>query len=106
MTLITLPLLFAGYLLGSIPSGYLAGRWLAGLDIRREGSGSTGATNVLRVVGKGPALAVFLVDVLKGAAAVLLAKAVLDPLGVGGVLAGLAALAGHILPVGLGWKGG
>ena len=35
MTLITLPLLFAGYLLGSIPSGYLAGRWLAGLDIRR-----------------------------------------------------------------------
>ncbi|MCP9910063.1 glycerol-3-phosphate 1-O-acyltransferase PlsY [Cyanobium sp. BA20m-p-22] len=106
MTLITLPLLFAGYLLGSIPSGYLAGRWLAGLDIRREGSGSTGATNVLRVVGKGPALAVFLVDVLKGAAAVLLAKAVLDPLGVGVVLAGLAALAGHIWPVWLGWKGG
>lgn len=106
MTLITLPLLFAGYLLGSIPSGYLAGRWLAGLDIRQEGSGSTGATNVLRVVGKGPALAVFLVDVLKGAAAVLLAKAVLDPLGFGVVLAGLAALAGHIWPVWLGWKGG
>jgi len=104
--LITLPLLLAGYLLGSIPSGYLAGRWLAGLDIRREGSGSTGATNVLRVVGKGPALAVFLVDVLKGSAAVLLAKAVLDPFGVGVVLAGLAALAGHIWPVWLGWKGG
>jgi glycerol-3-phosphate acyltransferase PlsY len=104
--LITLPLLFAGYLLGSIPSGYLAGRWLAGLDIRREGSGSTGATNVLRVVGKGPALVVFLVDVLKGSAAVLLAKAVLDPFGVGVVLAGLAALAGHIWPVWLGWKGG
>ena len=94
------------YLLGSIPSGYLAGRWLAGLDIRREGSGSTGATNVLRVVGKGPALVVFLVDVLKGSAAVLLAKAVLDPFGVGVVLAGLAALAGHIWPVWLGWKGG
>jgi glycerol-3-phosphate acyltransferase PlsY len=104
--LITLPLLFAGYLLGSIPSGYLAGRWLAGLDIRREGSGSTGATNVLRVVGKGPALVVFLVDVLKGSTAVLLAKAVLDPFGVGVVLAGLAALAGHIWPVWLGWKGG
>ena len=104
--LITLPLLLAGYLLGSIPSGYLAGRWLAGLDIRREGSGSTGATNVLRVVGKGPALVVFLVDVLKGSAAVLLAKAVLDPFGVGVVLAGLAALAGHIWPVWLGWKGG
>lgn len=106
MPLITLPVLLAGYLLGSIPSGYLAGRWLAGLDIRREGSGSTGATNVLRVVGKGPALAVFLVDVLKGTAAVLLAKAVLDPFGAGVVLAGLAALAGHIWPVWLGWKGG
>ena len=104
--LITLPLLFAGYLLGSIPSGYLAGRWLAGLDIRREGSGSTGATNVLRVVGKGPALVVFLVDVLKGTAAVVLAKAVLDPFGIGVVLAGLAALARHIWPVWLGWKGG
>ena len=106
MPLITLPVLVAGYLLGSIPSGYLAGRWLAGLDIRREGSGSTGATNVLRVVGKGPALGVFLVDVLKGTAAVLLAKTVLDPFGVGVVLAGLAALAGHIWPVWLGWKGG
>ncbi len=117
MPLITLPVLLAGYLLGSIPSGYLAGRWLAGLDIRREGSGSTGATNVLRVVGKGPALVVFLVDVLKGTAAVLLAKAVLEPLGAplgpaawtldsGVVLGGLAALAGHIWPVWLGWKGG
>ncbi|MCP9883153.1 glycerol-3-phosphate 1-O-acyltransferase PlsY [Cyanobium sp. Alchichica 3B3-8F6] len=106
MPLITLPVLLASYLLGSIPSGYLAGRWLAGLDIRREGSGSTGATNVLRVVGKGPALGVFLVDVLKGTAAVLLAKTVLDPFGVGVVLAGLAALAGHIWPVWLGWKGG
>lgn len=106
MPLITLPVLLAGYLLGSIPSGYLAGRWLAGLDIRHEGSGSTGATNVLRVVGKGPALVVFLVDVLKGTAAVLAAKALLDPFGVGVVLAGLAALAGHIWPMWLGWKGG
>ena len=116
-TLIPLALLVAGYLLGSIPSGWLAGRWLAGLDIRQHGSGSTGATNVLRVVGKGPALVVFLVDVLKGTAAVLLAKAVLEPAGLplagGGwgvdawvVTAGLAALAGHIWPVWLGWKGG
>jgi glycerol-3-phosphate acyltransferase PlsY len=80
-TLTPLALLAAGYLLGSIPSGWLAGRWLAGLDIRQHGSGSTGATNVLRVVGKGPALVVFLVDVLKGTAAVLLAKAVLEPAG-------------------------
>ncbi len=102
----------AGYLLGSIPFGWLAGRWLAGVDLRQEGSGSTGATNVLRVLGKGPALAVFLLDVLKGTAAVLLAKAVLQPLGFsaasdwGVVAAGLAALAGHIWPLWLGWKGG
>ncbi|MDM7952524.1 MAG: glycerol-3-phosphate 1-O-acyltransferase PlsY [Cyanobium sp. CZS 25K] len=104
--------LLAGYLLGSIPFGWLAGHWLAGLDLRQEGSGSTGATNVLRVLGKGPALAVFLLDVLKGTAAVLLAKAVLQPLGFstisdwGVVAAGLAALAGHIWPLWLGWKGG
>jgi glycerol-3-phosphate acyltransferase PlsY len=70
---------------------------------------------VLRVVGKGAALAVFLVDVFKGTAAVLLAKAVLEPLGGGPgswgvdswvVAAGLAALAGHIWPVWLGWRGG
>jgi acyl phosphate:glycerol-3-phosphate acyltransferase len=105
--------LLAAYLLGSIPSGWLAGRWLAGIDLRQQGSGSTGATNVLRVVGKGPALVVFLVDVLKGTAAVLLAKAVLQPLGSFStvsdgwvVAAGLAALAGHSWPVWLGWRGG
>ncbi len=114
----------AGYLLGSIPSGWLAGLWLAGLDIRTQGSGSTGATNVLRVLGKGPALAVFMVDVLKGTAAVLLARYLLET-GLGGaagtlnhglldpglvdwavVAAGLAALAGHIWPIWLGGKGG
>jgi glycerol-3-phosphate acyltransferase PlsY len=108
--------LLAGYLLGSIPAGYLAGRWLQGVDIRSLGSGSTGATNVLRQFGKGPALVVFVVDVLKGTAAVLLAKALLQPLGPGinadwlsdswVVAAGLAALAGHIWPVWLGWRGG
>jgi len=94
-----------GYLLGAIPCGYLAGRWLKGIDLRDCGSGSTGATNVLRNVGKGPALLVFLLDVCKGALAVLLAKSV----GLNDwvqVLAGLAALAGHIWPVWLGWKGG
>jgi glycerol-3-phosphate acyltransferase PlsY len=94
-----------GYLMGSIPSGWIAGRWLKGIDLRELGSGSTGATNVLRQVGKGPALVVFLIDVGKGAAAVLIARA----LGQGDwiqVLAGLTALAGHIWPVWLGFKGG
>jgi glycerol-3-phosphate acyltransferase PlsY len=105
--LILTPLLTlaVAYLLGSLPSGYLAARWLKGVDIRTLGSGSTGATNVLRHVGKGPALVVFLVDVLKGTCAVLLAK----ELGLNDwwvVVAGLAALAGHIWPLWLGWKGG
>ena len=111
--LLPLAVLLAGYLLGSIPAGWLVGRWLAGIDLRQEGSGSTGATNVLRVVGKGPALGVFLFDVLKGTAAVLLAQTLLEPLAwdPGGtdvwvVAAGLAALAGHIWPVWLGGKGG
>ena len=106
MPLLTLLL---GYLLGSIPSGFLAGQWCKGIDLRTIGSGSTGATNVLRNVGKGPALAVFFFDVAKGAAAVLLARslnptsALIDWIQ---VLAGLAALAGHIWPVWLGFKGG
>ena len=103
--LTSLLLLAIGYLLGAIPSGYLAGRLLKGIDLRDCGSGSTGATNVLRNVGKGPALVVFIIDVGKGALAVLLAKSV----GLNDwlqVLAGLSALAGHIWPVWLDWKGG
>ena len=106
MPLLTLLL---GYLLGSIPSGFMAGKWCKGIDLRSIGSGSTGATNVLRNVGKGPALVVFLVDVAKGAAAVLLASALTqnNPLNDWiQVLAGLAALAGHIWPIWLGFKGG
>ena len=105
MLLSSLLLLALGYLLGSMPNGYLAGRWLKGIDLRQCGSGSTGATNVLRNVGKTPALVVFLLDVGKGALAVLLARS----FGLNDwvqVLAGLAALAGHIWPVWLGWKGG
>ena len=97
--------LILGYLLGSIPSGWLAGRWLKGIDLRELGSGSTGATNVLRQVGKGPALVVFLIDVGKGAAAVLLARTFGQSDWIQ-VLAGLTALAGHIWPVWLNFKGG
>ena len=108
--------LLAGYLLGSIPFGWLAGQWWAGIDLREVGSGSTGATNVLRQMGKGPALIVFVLDVLKGTAAVLLAGALVQPAPLaastppGGdwwvVAAGLAALAGHSWSIWLGGKGG
>ncbi|WP_320674209.1 glycerol-3-phosphate 1-O-acyltransferase PlsY [Prochlorococcus sp. MIT 1341] len=93
------------YLLGSIPSGYLAGKWLSNIDLRELGSGSTGATNVLRHIGKGPALAVFLIDVGKGTLAVVLAKMFLQGDG-WEVLGGISALIGHIWPIWLNWQGG
>jgi glycerol-3-phosphate acyltransferase PlsY len=72
--LISFSLILLAYLLGSIPTGYMLGHMLKGIDIRQHGSGSTGATNVLRTVGKGAAIAVLLIDMLKGALAVFLVK--------------------------------
>lgn len=98
-------LLLASYLIGSLPSGWLAAKWLRGIDIREHGSGSIGATNALRVVGKVPAAIVLLMDVLKGTAAVLLAR----QLGVDSaweVTAGFAALVGHSWPLWLRFQGG
>ncbi|MDG4883505.1 glycerol-3-phosphate 1-O-acyltransferase PlsY [Mesorhizobium sp. WSM4884] len=66
--------LAVAYLLGSTPTGYLAGKLLKGIDVREHGSKSTGATNVLRTLGKLPASAVLLVDVLKGVAAIVFAR--------------------------------
>ncbi len=103
--LLAILIIALSYFLGSIPSGYLAGKWIAKIDLRQIGSGSTGATNVLRHVGKRPALAVFLIDVLKGAIPVFAAKAYLLDEHLQ-VLAGLTALAGHIWPIWLRWKGG
>jgi len=62
------------YLLGSTPTGYLAGKLLKGIDIREHGSKSIGATNVLRTLGKWPASVVLLVDVLKGVGAIVFAR--------------------------------
>ncbi len=97
--------LFLGYLLGSFPSGYLAGRIIKGVDIRSLGSGSTGATNVLRHIGKRAAITVFLIDVFKGILSILLVKNLLlnDSWQ---VAMGLSTLIGHIWPVWLNWKGG
>ncbi|MBZ9987691.1 glycerol-3-phosphate 1-O-acyltransferase PlsY [Mesorhizobium sp. BH1-1-5] len=66
--------LAVAYLLGSTPTGYLAGRLLKSIDIREHGSKSTGATNVLRTLGKWPALAVLVVDILKGVAAIVFVR--------------------------------
>ncbi len=98
-------ILFLGYLFGSFPSGFLAGKIAKGVDIRSLGSGSTGATNVLRHIGKRAAITVFLIDVFKGILSILLAKYFLlnDSWQ---VAIGLSTLIGHIWPVWLNWKGG
>lgn len=112
------------YLLGATPTGYLAGRLLEGVDIRELGSKSTGATNVLRTLGKGPFAVVLLVDVLKGVAAIVFARWLLAWLYVqpwatppttldlqtaapwAVCLAGLAALLGHSRSIWLKFAGG
>ena len=71
---VSLFLVLIAYFLCLIPTGYLLGKSLSGIDIREHGSGSTGATNVLRTIGKKAAIAVLLIDMLKGAIAVLLVK--------------------------------
>ena len=93
------------YFLGSIPTGFLFGKFLKKIDLRNIGSGSTGATNVLRNVGKWPALFVFIIDVAKGIIAVRIAhhytsQSLLE------VLAGISAVSGHIWPVWLKGRGG
>ncbi len=106
--------ILVAYLCGSVPPGYVAGRW-AGIDIRQVGSGSTGATNVLRTLGKGPALVVFLLDVGKGVLAVALARWLwqvfpsVDP-GEGRLwwelVYALTALVGHSKSLWINWQGG
>ena len=107
--LTTLLALAAGYLLGSIPSGYLAGRWIQGVDIRSLGSGSTGATNVLRSGNKKAAVLTLVFDALKGFVPVVLCLAFGERVGLTPVTAawvGLAAFVGHLWPVFFGFKGG
>lgn len=95
-------LLCAAYLLGSIPTGVLVGRF-KGIDVRRRGSGNVGATNVARVVGKVPGLLVLIVDVAKGWVPV----AVLGSWGpTSTILLGMAAVAGHIWNPFLQFQGG
>ena len=94
-----------GYLAGSIPFAFLAGRLLRGIDIRRAGSGNVGAANVLRTTGLFTALCVMLLDAAKGAGAVLCAKQLVAG-DATSAAAGVAAVVGHIYPLWLRFRGG
>lgn len=94
-----------GYLLGSISFSYLIGKWIKKIDIRNYGSGNAGATNTLRVLGKGPAILVLILDILKGILAVMISKLI------GGeewipFVAGLFATVGHNWPIFFNFRGG
>lgn len=100
------------YLIGSFPTGYLAGR-MRGVDVRKIGSGNVGATNVTRVLGKRFGYPVFLIDFLKGLLPVLLAPAIAHRCQLDSIatdlcvaLAGIFSVIGHSYPVWLGFKGG
>lgn len=94
----------AGYTIGSLPLGYLAGRRWGGVDLRRVGSRNVGASNMYRVSGARLGVAVMLLDVAKGALAVLLTTLLLAD--AAPVTAGVAAVAGHVYPVWLRGRGG
>ncbi|MBM3438757.1 MAG: glycerol-3-phosphate 1-O-acyltransferase PlsY [Bacteroidetes bacterium] len=105
------------YLMGSIPFAILVGRQFYGIDVREHGSGNAGATNVFRVLGKGPGTVVLLLDILKGFFAVQLAF-LMSKIGGGAgtvvqlesffypVIFGILAVIGHMLPVFAKFKGG
>ncbi len=114
-----LAIIIVGYLIGSIPFGVIIGKRFAKVDPRTLGSGKMGTTNVLRVAGKKAAALVLVLDMFKGAAAVVFAWLLLRgehhaPIGTAswymlrsaGAMAALAAIAGHIWPVFLKFKGG
>jgi glycerol-3-phosphate acyltransferase PlsY len=94
-----------GYLLGSIPTAYIVVRKRKGIDIRDVGSRNMGAANVMREIGTHEGVFVALIDVAKGAVAILIAQALsISELWVFG--AGFAALVGHNFPVFAGFRGG
>lgn len=103
--------IFTAYIIGSIPTSLLAGR-LKGIDVRKEGSGNVGATNVLRTVGKLPAFIVLIVDVLKGVVVVTFIASffynseVPVNFNLFRALLGISAIAGHNWSIFLKFKGG
>lgn len=93
------------YLLGSVSFSIVIAKWVKGIDIRNHGSGNAGATNTLRVLGKGPAFFVIFLDIAKGIAAVYLGYVMSNNEWIP-ILCGLAAIVGHNWPIWFRFKGG
>lgn len=98
--------LFAAYLLGAIPFGYLLVKWKTGADVRSSGSGNIGATNVLRTTGRAAGVLTLLLDIGKGYLAVWLAGQLTHQNPLWMSAAALAVMAGHAYPVFLKFQGG
>jgi glycerol-3-phosphate acyltransferase PlsY len=100
--------LLIAYLVGSIPTAYLAGKLFRGIDLREHGSRNLGATNVHRVMGWKIALLVLAIDIAKGALPVLLLPRYMDTVTthLWAIVFGLAAIVGHVRPIFLLWRGG
>jgi acyl phosphate:glycerol-3-phosphate acyltransferase len=100
----------ASFLIGSIPFGFLIGRLFYRTDIRKRGSGNIGAMNALRTLGRKGAIAVLLLDAIKGAIPVLIALHAFEPRGVvnhaDGAIGALFAVLGHCFSPWLSWRGG
>jgi acyl phosphate:glycerol-3-phosphate acyltransferase len=99
--------ILTSYLIGAIPTAYIFGRVMKGIDIRQHGSGNVGATNAFRILGKGPGTVVLLIDIAKGAVVTSLVAdlfGMTDPLA--RVLLGLVVVGGHNWTVFLNFKGG
>jgi glycerol-3-phosphate acyltransferase PlsY len=106
---LAVPLVLAGYLAGSIPFGYLVGRFVLGVDVRKVGSGNIGGTNVARAGGKGLGIVTIVLDALKAIVPVLLARRWLGDAPRAELLVvavAVAAFVGHLFPVWLGFRGG
>ncbi len=108
----TIIALLASYLLGSLPTAYLFGRLLKGIDIRKSGSGNVGATNALRVLGFGPGITVLIIDILKGLIVVsflgdcFAGKGILWQVQNLRIIMGLCCICGHNWTIFLQFKGG
>ncbi|MEZ4411973.1 MAG: glycerol-3-phosphate 1-O-acyltransferase PlsY [Gemmatimonadales bacterium] len=98
--------LIASYLLGAIPTSYIAGRLFKGIDLRQHGSKNLGATNVYRIMGWRYAIPVGIFDVAKGAVPVLIIGPAVSVVGWFPLVCGVMAVVGHVFSVFVGFKGG